>query len=161
VEEIMKGHCVVTALVMCLAACDDGHGIAVGEGTLSPSAPALTASITRLSEASRAAFGCLPGAQAVLPFNLVITALNAVNVNQVTIQMLDGTHLGGPMITFPQPELTLRFGTTLIPARTTRVFQFRPVFVCDPRFQQVVAANIVFLDGAGRRDEITVTGSLP
>jgi len=156
----MKGHCVVTALVMCLAACDDGHGIAVGAGTFSPLAPALTASIARLS-GTPASFGCLPGTQAVLPFNLVITALNAVNVNQVTIQMLDGTHLGGPMITFPQPELTLRFGTTLILARTTRIFPFRPVFVCDVRFQPVIVANIVFLDGAGRQDEITVTGSLP
>jgi hypothetical protein len=44
--------------------------------------------------------------------------------------MIDGTNLGGPSITIPQPELSARFGSTLINAGTTRDFALRPDFGC-------------------------------
>ena len=73
---------------------------------------------------------------------------------------LDATSVGGPSVTFPQPDLRSQFGTTLVSAGSTRTFGFRPLFTCGRR-PLTVAADITFLIGIGRTERLTVTGSLP
>ena len=81
-------------------------------------------------------FGCLATSLTYAPrpltrrFDLVITALTPVEVDSVTIQMLDGTSLGGPMLTFPRPKLTERFGDLRVAAGIPRRFGFEPQFPC-------------------------------
>jgi hypothetical protein len=41
---------------------------------------------------------------------------------EVTIRLIDGSNLGGPMLTFPQPQLSSQFGSTRVVAGATRAF---------------------------------------
>ena len=98
--------------------------------------------------------------QTIVPVDLVITAADTVNMNRVTIHLLDGTNVG-PLFTFPITDLTSQFGTTVVPGGSTRTFPFRPVFICGARRPVAVAADITFVIGGGRTHRITVTGLLP
>jgi hypothetical protein len=91
-------------------------------------------------------------------FDLVIITSSRVNLHEVTIRMIDGTHLGGPTVTVPQPELVRRFGTTEILAGTKRTLTFRPEFewTDDPR---AVAADVSYTDDRGLMQQVTAEGS--
>jgi hypothetical protein len=93
-------------------------------------------------------------------FDLVITSSRNVNLEHVTIRMIDGTGVGGPTVTVPQAELVERFGGSRVPAGTRRVFTFRPGFIwtVPPRG---VAADIAFTDDRGGMQGVTVEGSWP
>jgi hypothetical protein len=92
-------------------------------------------------------------------YDLVVIAGTTVELDSVTIRMLDGTHLGGPMIAFPRPQLTDDFGTTVIVAGGSRRFRFHPRFPCDVTAYGV-AADLGFVDGSGGRHDLTVSRSL-
>jgi hypothetical protein len=154
--------CTVIVLVMCLSACDTG-GTSVGLLSEPSTQSFLTASIAPRSNAAAEGFvsvGCSLHVGFELPFDLTITAVDTASIDHVTIHMIDGTNLGGPMITFPRPDLISRFGTTVIPAGSTRVFPFAPVVSCGGRHPSAIAADITFLMGAGRTRQMTVVGSL-
>jgi hypothetical protein len=80
--------------------------------------------------------------------DLRIAASTTVDLQQVTIHMIDGTNLGGPMVTVPRTDLVQQFGSTRIVAGTTRTFTLRPTLVLtnSPRS---VAADITVTDSRG------------
>jgi hypothetical protein len=80
--------------------------------------------------------------------DLRIAASATVDLQQVTIHMIDGTNLGGPMVTVPRTDLVQQFGSTRIVAGTTRTFTLRPTFVFTnpPRS---VSADITVKDSRG------------
>ena len=91
-------------------------------------------------------------------FNLVIAA-NAqdLTLDSVTIHMIDGTNLGGPSVTIPTPQLAEQFGSTVVPAGTTRAFGLQPVFPCVGRQPHTLTATAVLLDQRRVRRTVIAT----
>ena len=91
--------------------------------------------------------------------HLVVTAgVQDVTLNSVTIHMIDGSNLGGPSITVPQPELAARFGSTLIVSTATRDFALRPDFGCIARVPTALRGSAVLVDQRGVPQTIVVQG---
>jgi hypothetical protein len=90
-------------------------------------------------------------------FDLVISASRRVRLHQVTIRMIDGSNLGGPMVTVPQAQLVEHFGSIDIAAGARRTFTFLPGFVWT-RPLHSIAAEVMFLDDVGAMRGITVEG---
>jgi hypothetical protein len=90
---------------------------------------------------------CSAAASFSAPFTLVITPVRAINasVDSATFTLIDGSSLGGPSVTFPRPQLTQMFGTTVIGNR--RTFDFAPTFRCPATWPRTIAADIQFDDG--------------
>jgi hypothetical protein len=139
-----------------LAACDDeGPSRAmVFVPTASSTLPAITASINPGIVPGIGGFVC-PGPIAS-NFQIFISASQTVDLNQVSIQMIDGSHLGGPMVTFPSPLLTSQFSSRRILAGTTRTFAFNPRFVCGATRPQAVSARIDYIGPTGVMQGITI-----
>ena len=92
-------------------------------------------------------------------FHLLVTAgVQVVTLSSVTIHMIDGSNLGGPSITVPQPELAARFGSTLIAGGATRDFALRPDFGCIARLPTALRSSALILDQRGIPQTITVQG---
>ena len=92
--------------------------------------------------------------------DLRIAASATVDLQQVTIHMIDGTNLGGPMVTVPRTDLVQQFGSTRIVAGTTRTFTLRPTLVLtnSPRS---VAADITVTDSRGIAFGVTAQSPWP
>jgi len=75
--------------------------------------------------------------------------------------LINGSELGGPMITIPRAPLTAQFGTTRILAGTPRTFTLTPHFVCGAGRAQSVAVDISVVEPSGVVDSVTVTRPLP
>src|SRR5262245_56881484 len=77
--------------------------------------PSISLEPTPISFIPPSGVPCPLGGFAFNPsFHLIVSAgVNDVTFDSVTIHMIDGTNLGGPSITIPQPELSARFGSTL------------------------------------------------
>src|SRR4030095_8770001 len=60
--------------------------------------------------------------------DLRIEASTTVDLDQVTIRMIDGTNLGGPMVTVPRADLVGQFGSIRILGGSIRTFRFHPKF---------------------------------
>jgi hypothetical protein len=154
----------MTTFALALTACEGG--VVVTPSGVSGS-PAATATISAAKSPEPPPFigpgvpdeGCQPGPPYLSPvYDVDIVALQTVNVDRVTIQLINGSNLGGPMITFPQPRLTDEFGTTLVAAGHRRTFRFYPRFPCGepPR---AVAADLTLVDLSGATHRLTVSGS--
>jgi hypothetical protein len=92
-------------------------------------------------------------------FHLVINAgVRDVRLDSVTIHMIDGTNVGGPSITIPQPELVARFGSTFINAATTRDFALHPDFGCITTPPLALRSNALLIDSRGVSQTISVQG---
>jgi hypothetical protein len=96
------------------------------------------------------------GRHVSLVFDVTITASKAVDLHDATIHMIDGTNLGGPMITVPQPELAAQLGSASIPVGTTRRFTVRPPAFVWTGSPCSIRANLAFMDGFGVTHTITV-----
>jgi hypothetical protein len=87
----------------------------------------------------------------------------SVRVDNVTIRLNDGSNLGGPMVTFPQPGLAAQFGTTVVAAGIPRTFTFTPQFSCGsgttPPSQ--VMGQISLMDSAGLPHTVAVSAPFP
>jgi hypothetical protein len=92
-------------------------------------------------------------------FDLIILPSQSapVSVESVTIRLIDGTSLGGPMLTFSTADLNLMFGPTLVVAR--RVFSFQAQFGCALRLPQSMVADVVVADGNGTTQTLTAGAS--
>ena len=136
----------VMLLALALGGCESNGGPVIGGSitTVSASRTAPVAVFISPTLSGSAAF------VAGLPpiFDLRIAASTTVDLDQITIHMIDGTNLGGPMVTVPRTDLVGQFGSTLIVAGTTRTFTLRPRFVCtNPPLS--VAAVITVRDSRG------------
>ena len=59
-------------------------------------------------------------------------------------ELIDGSTVGGPTITFPQAQLAGLFGSTVI-VGTTRL-TFNTQFTCGTRLPQSIAADIALVE---------------
>jgi len=149
------------AAALAIGACSGG-GVVVSP-TSTTTAAVVSASIG-LTASPSAAFvnqGCAATPQAAPSFDIVVLTTTTVDLESVTIRLINGTELGGPMITFPSAPLTTQFGTTRIVAGTPRTFTLSPRFVCGPDRPQSVAADLVVVDLSGAAHRVTVSRPLP
>ena len=151
----------VLALSIVFAACDDS-----APATLYPGGPssdqsvAASMNVAPAPDANFQNFGCQVGSRIPATVSVNVRSSQNVALDHVTIQMLDGTHLGGPVVTVPQSQLTTEFGTTLIVAGTPRTFVFNPLFPCTGVRQSVVA-DIGFVDPQGVAHSVSTSTSWP
>src|SRR4051794_33895424 len=121
----------IVATILASVSCEGGAGPAPRGESFGPS-DTLAVSITpqTLPVLSSAALTCSRGPALTTTFDLVIVPSTrfASTLDSVTIRMIDGTHLGGPMVTFPRPELGRMFGSTALVG--SRAFRFQPSFGC-------------------------------
>ena len=148
------------------AGCDDSHPALLvttpsslvttpssfnATATMSPSFVGLT---------PLSGFDC-PGFVFGTSFNLVVAgSAQDLTLDSVTLHMIDGTNLGGPSVTIPNPQLAAQFGSTVVRAGTTRVFGLRPVFPCVGRQPQFLTATAVLMDQRRVRRTLTATTSV-
>jgi hypothetical protein len=140
-----------------LVACDEeGPSRAVVfVPTASSTLPAITASINPGIVPGIGGFAC-PGGPIASTFQIFISASQTVDLDQVSIQMIDGSHLGGPMVTFPSPLLSSQFSSRRILAGTARTFTFNPRFVCGATRPRAVSAQIDYIGPTGVMQGITI-----
>ena len=102
----------VMLLALALGGCESNGGPVIGGSitTVSASRTAPVAVFISPTLSGSAAF------VAGLPpiFDLRIAASTTVDLDQITIHMIDGTNLGGPMVTVPRADLVGQFGNILI-----------------------------------------------
>ena len=162
----MKFACrfLVAGLSVTLTACSSGGGTTATP--MSPSAaPVVTAKITQPASSPMAAFvggGCLVGARLtpITPtFDIVVVSTGTITMQELTLAMNDGTHLG-PTITFPQPNLTSLFGSTVILAGSPTLFTIRPDLTCGSTPLRSVSAGITFRDSAGAIRTVSASAEL-
>lgn len=148
-------------LVLAVAACDSHHSGGPGSIGFAPSGPAIIVAgiqpqvipLTRVF-----GFGCPLVPPFTSAFDLVVREQTGVDLflDQVTLQFLDGTNLGGSPIVFQRPELTRIFPSTLIPALRSGVFRFAPQFGCGIGVPQVLIAELFFIDRFEARHRFTI-----
>ena len=78
-----------------------------------------------------------------------------MSVDNVTFRLITGESVGGPMITYPQPQLAGMFGTTAVAPK--RVFRFPLEFGCNVHRPRSIAADVILIDRAGGRHRIEAT----
>ena len=122
--------------------------------------PGLSLEPTPIRFTPLSAFPCTGGGFVFDPFfHLIINAgVRDVTLDSVTIHMIDGSNLGGPSVTIPQPQLATRFGSTLISAGSTRDFAVRTDFGCVARLPTVLQGSALLLDNRGIPQTIVVQG---
>jgi len=153
--------CCVTALAIGLTACDGGGASSAGLVSTAPSTSEVSASFGQPTAPQAPAFVnflCTAPSQVSAVFDIVVVASTTMNLTHVTIRLIDGSTVGGPMVTFPQPALTTQFGTTRVLAGVARTFTFRPQFSCGARRPHHVEAQLALLDPAGAPHRVTVVG---
>ena len=124
--------------------------------------PFVSLAPTPITFAPLSVFPCTGGGFVFDPsLQLVITAgVSDVTFDSVTIHMIDGSNLGGPSITVPQPELAARFGSTLIVSTSTRDFALRPDFGCVTVLPTALQTTAVVVDSGGVPQTVVLRGSV-
>ena len=92
--------------------------------------------------------------------DLRISASTTVDLQQVTIHMIDGTNLGGPMVTVPRADLVGQFGSIRILGGSIGTFRFHPRFRWDNR-PRSVAADVTVKDSRGVAHSVTAESPWP
>jgi hypothetical protein len=151
----------VLALAMSAGACEQSHGPQVGI-VFGPSASS-TALAGAFSFPSAfpfgSAFACV-SPFAAAPFDVVLTASSAVDLQQVTLRLGDGSHVGGPSVTIARADLAARFGSTVILRGARRTLTLRPEFACPHPELQFLLGDITFTDlvtGASSMTTVSAT----
>ena len=127
--KFVRAHAAAWTLVASIgvAGCDSSEPAAGNPVVPGPFVNELITSVTT----SVRTHGC--GRFSVNPvIDLFVTARRSnLFVDRVTLHMIDGSNLGGPMVTFPRPNLNSMFGSTFIRAGHSRSFAFTPAFSCS------------------------------
>jgi len=150
--------------VMLLAACENWGP---HESVSSPSAdPSLTATIgapvVPLDGSGRTMtpvipFECSRELQFTGPVDIAMTAAHDVDLNQVTLRLVDRSAIPSATNVFSHTDLTEDFGSTQVPAGAVRTLRFHTRLPCGVAPPRSLAAEIRFLESSGRRNTITVT----
>jgi hypothetical protein len=146
--------CAVVAIGVAVG-CD-----APGKGTYgSVSAPSSTTALTAAISPVVGVFGtpCVANIVNDTAFNLTINAFATIDLNQVTLRLNDGTTLGGPSVTFPADSLRAQLTTTRFNAGSSRTVVLQPFFGCSFVTAPFLFADLLFIDGAGGAQTLTVS----
>lgn len=141
---------VIAALAVTLAACDSSK---TRTYSTAPSSPLdLRAELVHMGAPPPA--GLYFGYPCGWPyyggtFAIRIATSRTVDLSTVSLQLNDGSHLGGPAVTFPQPALTSQFGSIRIFAGAGRTFAFSPQFACGTFMPNFIAADVRVIDQMG------------
>lgn len=73
-----------------------------------------------------------------------------LSLSRVHMTFTDSAGLSAPTVTLPAPVLTRQFGSTLVEARSRRIFPFTFPFGCDARPPGRLVVVVVISDRAGR-----------
>jgi hypothetical protein len=149
----------IGAIALVTAGCDDPlEGVRMVNGV--DFRPGISLAPLPITFAPLSAVPCTGGGFAFDPsFHLIVSAgVRDVTLDSVTIHMVDGSSLGRPSVTIPRPELTTRFGSTLINAGTARDFALRPDFGCVGRTPTALRGTALLLDQRGTTQTAVVQG---
>jgi hypothetical protein len=127
------------AVTLTLSACDRP-----AEGTLGRLLPSTVRPVAVITTGFPFA-----ATASVCPFDLIVGASRTVTLDHVTVELIDGTNLGGPMIPVPPPRTTGHSGPAVIIGGTTRTFGFQPFFPCSHLVGNVVSVRAFFVDDDG------------
>jgi hypothetical protein len=152
-------------LILLLTGCRSQPAALAGGGVLAPSVSAvIDARIQPQIVALDPVFGlrCPAVPPFATTFDLVVQELTGIDMflDQVSLQVLDGTNLGGSPIVFPRADLTRLFPSTLITGRGSRAFRFSPQFGCGIGVPQILIVNTIFLDGFGTQHRSTIRAAI-
>ena len=164
----MRKHSVplVVVLSMLFAACDSNvHGSFTNVLTgPSGSVAVVTLAPPTLALSPVSTFTCPATGPLVASFNLVVDgrAAGDLFLDAVAFRFIDGSSIGRtPLFSwFTAPELTSRFGQTLIVAGTTRAFAFAPQFGCDHFIPQTVTADVTLRDRSGTPQQMSTSSPI-
>ena len=146
----------VLAIIVC--ACDVGKH---GKGTVfGPTAHApLPATIGVPNVPFVSPFVCV--SPFTTAFDLTLSASRTIDLQQLTVQLGDGSNAGGPSVLIPRSDLTARFESALVSAGTSRRFGFNAVFGCPEALPFMIIADIGFIDvSTGQAMATRVSASL-
>jgi hypothetical protein len=147
----------VCFVVVLLAGCDasSSHPNTSGDIGFRPSAAAQL-QMTVAGPLGVTSSACIPGNSFTPSLTLVITPQPSFNasIDSVTFHLIDGSAGGGSSITFPRPQLTQLFGTTVIVG--TRSFPFVPPFVCPQVSLRAIDADVLLDDGRQLTASVTL-----
>ena len=105
---------------------------------------------------------CATGGLLTTDLDVVVSSTGAgLFVDQVTLHLIDGTNLGGPGVTFPQPDLNARFANTVVVAGSSRTFGLTPTFTCGKSAPRSIQGSVGVVDANGRRSVMTASVTLP
>ncbi len=147
----------VLALAAALSGCDAIENPGAGAVVQPTATPSIQASIEQPAPARPAhvgVAGCGFSPWFRPTFDVVIVALAPVHIHRVTMQMVDGSVLGGPMIPFPSTVAPPN--PMFMPTGVTKVFTFQSPFACAATLSRTVRANIAFVSRAGVTQVVTV-----
>ena len=103
--------------------------------------------------------GCGFGSAFGLSFNLVITAgAHDLTMDSVTLQLLDGTHLGGPSVTIPSLQVAPQGAALFVHAGATRRFPLHADFGCVTGRPHSLRGNVLLFDPRGARQTMVIEG---
>jgi hypothetical protein len=104
---------------------------------------------------------CVTGGLLTTDLNVVVSSTGAgLFVDQVTLHLIDGTNLGGPGVTFPQPDLNARFANTVVLAGSSRSFGLTATFRCGTSAPLAIQGVVGVVDTSGRRSVMTASVAL-
>jgi len=96
----------------------------------------------------------------VIVVDIRISASTTVDLDQITIHMIDGTNLGGPMVTVPRTDLLTQFGAIRILGGSIGTFRLHPsIRVTNP--PRSVAADVTVKDSQGVAHTVTAASPWP
>jgi hypothetical protein len=90
-----------------------------------------------------------------------VTSHSTLDLDEVTIQLMDGSNRGGPMLTVPRAGLTQQFSTVRITAGRGRTFGFRSTLPCAAAKPYAVTAYLNVSNEQGAAYRITAQGAFP
>jgi hypothetical protein len=85
-----------------------------------------------------------------------VTTSQPIDLSQLTLQLIDGSHLGGPSITFPQATLNSVLGSTRI-LTGSRTFSVQAHFDCAAQAPTAIDGLLTFVDSTGASHTISVS----
>jgi hypothetical protein len=147
----------IVCAALALASCSDIGGTGVGGSVFTPTA-AVTAIVSPqvLIVAPITTSACAFVPPFDTDFSLIVSAgFESLTVDSVTLQLIDGSHVGGPMVTFPQPDLQRMFGSLVVV--DTRTFAFRPRFGCGSIQPQSLFVEMLAIGKTGGMRRLTAT----
>jgi hypothetical protein len=143
-----------------IVACEGGGGPRTNFGVMVPTPPDGSNASLTFVEPVILSTRCVDHVLTSEILLVISTGPSTSSLDSVTLRLNDGSLLGGPSVTFPQPDLQRMFGTTVVFG--TRTLTFRPGFVCDPSTAPVrsIGATVQMVDRANGRSVVTATAAV-
>jgi hypothetical protein len=155
---------VVFSASVALGACGRSTAQTTFASSVSPTASMLSTRISPqpISAVPVFGFACPVVQPFTSDFELLIQEARGINVNltQLSFRFVDGSGISGSSLLMSASDLNGRFGTTLIPAGTSRTFAFHPQFGCGLTRPNAVLIDLLLLDAQGGLQPMSVTAPI-